>query len=85
MLPNAMGSEGVSIFQDKKRCEGSMLLALRGHGWVSGFQEKALRNISMNQYSLATWNSAEMKNIMVYGVIISDRTTSPVVSSSRQA
>ena len=45
-----LGVGGVS-FHEKKRYEdvrnGSTLLALRGGGWGSNFQEKSVRNILM--------------------------------------
>ena len=46
VLRNAVGGGGVSDFLEKSVTEmyGSPLLALRGGGWVSNFQEKALRN-----------------------------------------
>ena len=42
MLRNAVGGGGVSVFTEKNvtKMYGSMLLALRGGGWGSNFQEK---------------------------------------------
>ena len=42
MLRNAVGGGGVSAFTEKSvtKMYGSTLLALRGGGWESNFQEK---------------------------------------------
>ena len=42
MLRNADGGGGGVKFSEKKRYEGSTLLALRGSGWGSNFQEKSV-------------------------------------------
>ena len=50
MLRNAVGGgEGVSAFKEKSvtKMYGSTLLALRGGGRGSHFQEKSVRNILM--------------------------------------
>ena len=51
MLRNAVGGGwgGVSAFTEKSvtKMYGSTLLALRGGGWGSNFQEKSVRNILM--------------------------------------
>ena len=46
MLRNAVGVDGCQISRKKSitKMYGSTLLALRGGGWVSNFQKKALRN-----------------------------------------
>ena len=43
MLHNAMWGGGVS-FPENTKVNGSTLLALRGGGWGSNFQEKVLQN-----------------------------------------
>ena len=50
MIRNAVGGGGgVSAFTEKSvtKMYGSTLLALRGGGWGSNFQEKSVRNILM--------------------------------------
>ena len=44
MLRNAVGGGGVSAFPEKSvtKVYGSTLLALRGGGWGSNFQEKSV-------------------------------------------
>ena len=45
MLRNAVGGGGVR--KSITKMYGSTLLALRGGGWGSNFQEKSVRNILM--------------------------------------
>ena len=60
MLHNAMG--GGQIFrQNVTKVYFSMLLALRGSGWVSNFQKKSLCNTSM-----APFNNTLNMNVCVW-------------------